>query len=334
MLALVYTLFGLATPLSLPDTTIVWADLRVAPASHDLGIPIASALDPAGNLVVADMATQRIHKTNPQGARVLSIGRQGDGPGEFKGLYRVAVRADGHILAFDFQRHDITEFDETGEFLSRTRLPFRFSQIDGMVAFADGGVALSGISRWTETPLSSSIHIFDRSLRHLRSFGPVPPTREEWVLERWGVGGISLDPDENILFSLRLPYRIFRFRRDGAMLQEFDISFSSPATPDDIYIRKKEGNRTTYTISDQPILRPHTVRQMRDGWLMAPFSLGEERKVNLLSPEGRVVRTTDMRPQWRSIVAYDLDRGAVWIKGERNLAPIVISGVAILSLNH
>lgn len=125
------------------------------------------------------MAGNALRRFTPDGRLLWSAGEKGNGPGEFQLLYRVAIRRDGRILALDFTRHDITGFSADGEFIDRTRLPFRFTQVDAMVPLPDDRLAIVGITRWTSPPLERSIHVFDRQLRHVRSFGPVPPTEQE-----------------------------------------------------------------------------------------------------------------------------------------------------------
>jgi hypothetical protein len=265
---------------------IVFDSVVVAAAGPLLGIPVGSAVDEKGNLIIADMAGNGLRKFSPDGRLLWTVGEKGDGPGEFQLVYRVAATPGGNIFALDFTRHDVSEFTADGEFLGRVRLPFRFTQIDAIAPLPEGRIAVVGITRWTEPPLKMSIHVFDEDLRHEASFGPTPPTEEEWVIERWG----------EIVES------------------EFG--------PDDAYVRERDGTATTYRTSGKPVLRPHPAHDVGHDWLLAGSVAGDDRRIDLVGPEGQVRRSFPMPPEWQSIVQVDPARGWLWVKGERNLEPI------------
>jgi hypothetical protein len=301
---------------------IVFDSVVVAAAGPLLGIPVGSAVDEKGNLIIADMAGNGLRKFSPDGGLLWTVGEKGDGPGEFQLVYRVAATPGGNILALDFTRHDVSEFTADGEFLGRVRLPFRFTQIDAIAPLPEGRIAVVGITRWTEPPLKRSIHVFDEDLRHEASFGPTPPTEEEWVIERWGAGGASLAQNGEILFTQRIPHRVFRFTFRGELVSTTGEIVESEFGPDDAYVRERDGTATTYRTSGKPVLRPHPAHDVGHDWLLAGSVAGDDRRIDLVGPEGQVRRSFPMPPEWQSIVQVDPARGWLWVKGERNLEPI------------
>lgn len=68
------------------------------------------ARDAAGNLIVADDQTLEIRIFDPQGEYLRSMGREGEGPGEFLDLTGAWVLPDGGILALDYRLDRITRF--------------------------------------------------------------------------------------------------------------------------------------------------------------------------------------------------------------------------------
>ena len=70
------------------------------------------ARDAAGNLVVADNQALEIRVFDSEGRHLRSLGREGEGPGEFESLQGAWPVEDGSIVAADFR--DITLFGADG----------------------------------------------------------------------------------------------------------------------------------------------------------------------------------------------------------------------------
>ncbi len=67
-----------------------------------------------GGFLVADGGSRALKFFDSRGAYVRSLGRAGDGPGEFRGLYRVAELEDGRIAALDVILARVTLFSIDG----------------------------------------------------------------------------------------------------------------------------------------------------------------------------------------------------------------------------
>lgn len=75
-----------------------------------------------GGIAVANAGTQEVRIFDAAGGYVRSIGRQGEGPGEFTGLARLAVRGDT-LLAYDPRAMGrLTRFRIDGTYISDLRL--------------------------------------------------------------------------------------------------------------------------------------------------------------------------------------------------------------------
>ncbi len=72
-----------------------------------------------GRVLVADGGSGSLKFFDSQGAFVRAVGREGDGPGEFRRLGRVAELEDGAIAALDRLQGRVTVFSPDGE-LART----------------------------------------------------------------------------------------------------------------------------------------------------------------------------------------------------------------------
>jgi hypothetical protein len=67
-----------------------------------------------GRIAVANGGSQDIRIYGPDGAHLLTIGRAGDGPGEFRSLASVDVTAADSIIAFDSGLRRVSVFDGSG----------------------------------------------------------------------------------------------------------------------------------------------------------------------------------------------------------------------------
>ncbi len=70
--------------------------------------------DPSGNVVVADEQALEIRVVDPTGGYLRSVGREGEGPGEFLDLTGAWTLADGSIVTVDYRLDRITRFDAAG----------------------------------------------------------------------------------------------------------------------------------------------------------------------------------------------------------------------------
>ena len=87
-------------------------------------------VDPAGNMYVLDAGNFRIQKFDPQGRFLLTIGKEGQGPGEFEDLPAVYISPDETLYALG--RNKLQRFKADGTHLSS--LPLSHRLIDLWIA--------------------------------------------------------------------------------------------------------------------------------------------------------------------------------------------------------
>lgn len=96
--------------------------VTIADREGDLfGDPWRLISDPGGGFLIAEAAT--IHAFHVDGTKRWSVGRSGQGPGEFRVIEDVKVAPDGRVLALDREQPRVTVFDgATGEFVATVLL--------------------------------------------------------------------------------------------------------------------------------------------------------------------------------------------------------------------
>ena len=101
------------------------------------------------NIILSDHKDNRCLVLNADQKTVKVIGREGDGPGEFRGPTSIAISNDGRFYIWEYWRGAVSMFDKSGDFINRRS----FSHIgnkklaplsSGEIAIAFQGVFPSG----------------------------------------------------------------------------------------------------------------------------------------------------------------------------------------------
>jgi DNA-binding beta-propeller fold protein YncE len=88
-----------------------------SPEEARLFSPTNIAADSQGNLYVSDTGACRIQKYSPQGEFLMSLGSQGDAPGQFARPKGVALDREGRVYAVDAAFENVQIFDPEGKLL-------------------------------------------------------------------------------------------------------------------------------------------------------------------------------------------------------------------------
>lgn len=108
-------------------------DLSIGVAEGDenymFGELICFNTDEEGNFYVSDLETLRIQKYNPEGKYLLTMGRRGQGPGEFQSLSAVRFDQEGNLYIGDISGKKVIFFSKDGEFLKEIKMPGAYENI-------------------------------------------------------------------------------------------------------------------------------------------------------------------------------------------------------------
>ncbi len=106
------------------------------------------AVNSKGDIYVADRSWSEIRKFNQEGEHLMTIGRKGQGPGEFQSVTIVSVDPQDHLIAYDDMQGRVSVFSDSGELIQTTKNlmadsfihPSRIiAQDDGFVLFGKFG---------------------------------------------------------------------------------------------------------------------------------------------------------------------------------------------------
>lgn len=114
-------------------------------------------VDDDGNIFVSDWDRKRIQKYGPDGKYLLTIGREGQGPGEFINVWEPEFDKDGNLYVIDISQKRISFFSREGRYLRQIGFPQ--TNVSSSLYFSSRGHFLMAVdeieaegqdgSRWT-----------------------------------------------------------------------------------------------------------------------------------------------------------------------------------------
>ena len=159
------------------------------------------AIDKNGDVFVADGQSAEIRKFNQSGEYIHTIGRKGEGPGEFRNISVMAVNSLDQLIVFDNMAQRISIFSREGEFVKSTKLNIVNAWVDpaAIISVNDNFLLFGKIG--DELDL---FHEFDRNWTKIKSFGKYQfINNKEFEENQLGflAGRIYYQPDNTILYT-------------------------------------------------------------------------------------------------------------------------------------
>lgn len=84
--------------------------------------PLNIKIDGEGNIYILDPKAYKIHKFSKDGKYLLSMGRKGEGPGEFGNAFYFCVDIKGNVYLFDSSGMRLVLFDANGKFVKQIKI--------------------------------------------------------------------------------------------------------------------------------------------------------------------------------------------------------------------
>jgi hypothetical protein len=222
----------------------------------------AIAVDSTGQMYLFDGQVQQLHVYAADGTYERSIGRRGDGPGEFRGATDVAIRPSGEILVVDSRNQRYSLFRPSGALIGDHSRRLRGS-LPGAGAFlADGRYLDWSLSFPGETEevvggarvvcrpvlldrdfnISDSLAAFEYR-REMAANGTIPMP---FFANRLLVAPL---PDSGILFAESRRYHIFERTAAG------DTALIVSAPVDGVPVREEDRAQIRDQLAGRPELR-------------------------------------------------------------------------------
>jgi hypothetical protein len=293
-------------------------------------IPIDVDVGATGLVAVADFGSGSVLSFSEDGEFLWEARPPESGRRRPPALTLVDVGPNGKVSVLDISRQCVWVFSSEGSIISGFDLPFRMHRVDDMVGLPDGGFALAGRTLWKGHGADTlAIHVFDPGLRHLRSFGPLPPSRHPDETLSWGVGSLSLTDDGRLLFGRKVPYEILTYAISGEVLNQLQAPFDIGDVQEAFGLMGlKDRVRAYRELSNLDLQIPSGAAEIGFGRILSQRTfLSEGKRVwDILDAAGRAVQTWEVPGDWLypSAISQNLSRAYVLARRGTNRAVVIV----------
>ncbi|RMF63310.1 MAG: 6-bladed beta-propeller, partial [Calditrichaeota bacterium] len=263
-----------------------------------------------GNIYVLDGGNCRIQKFDAQGNYSLTIGRKGQGPGEFEQPTHFALTPDERILVYDAQRKRLSVFSTGGEFLrdlfigDKIQTNYSFSEF---FVWPDGDVLLSATQLDPEK--SQEVRTFYRltldEFRHQQLFSIRYPV---WLVQppQGGAMGwadlikvtVATDTNRNVYVSYQKDYVIEVYSGEGKLQRRIYRKFAKvPYSEEE---RRQMAARPSFVLNGKEYYKPvpefkddiqgMVARENGELWVLTSQRLAGDYVIDVFDARGRFVR--------------------------------------------
>jgi hypothetical protein len=236
-----------------PDRSVTFVEeLSVGGEEYDMLFrPMRFIVDREGSIYISDLQDQTIKVFGPNGEFIRSIGRKGEGPGEFAYLGSQTFLPDGRLLAMDSMTMRLNLFDPEGTYLAS----HHWTQRPGRLLYATDSTCV--MDKYTferdKGPLAGRklfVKKFDFEGNEIQTFGEFKTEEGKVHTESSsGGGGVVLlispphaphsifaaDQARHCLYHcVNNEYMIEVFNDDGKVIRRFDRPYEPlPFTSED-----------------------------------------------------------------------------------------------------
>ena len=175
---------------------------------NDIGI------DGLGNIYIVDLSAGHILKIDKNGKFLRTIGRKGQGPGEFQMLSLIFFAQDGKTFrTFDNLNHKLSQFSLDGDFITADILP---SGTLLHAALDSQGRLYVGTTSYETRRIE--VQRYDGSMKSAAKFGVYPlggAENSEAPHLRW-----TIDSRDEVVIAYPLKYELLFFSYDGRLIKK------------------------------------------------------------------------------------------------------------------
>jgi sugar lactone lactonase YvrE len=215
-------------------------------------LPSDVALDKDGNIYILDSGNHRIQKFGPDGQYLATIGRKGQGPGEFVYPESIDIDESGFIYVSDPNNQKIQVLTPEGKESRTIRMideqpgVVRLAGPDRMVMAAGSRVMMFSGGEDEPKELPKLVKILDAQGTVQKEFGEARDYKN--MLLNRAANGIqtALDQKGNVYLAFSYQNRVEKYSPDGRLLWRADRELDYTTEPKDKGKMERRGGNVSY----------------------------------------------------------------------------------------
>jgi hypothetical protein len=200
--------------------------------------PTSFVCDQDDNIYVLDSDANNIKKFDSNGRFIKTIGREGQGPGEFSSPYYLTYTKD-RLVVWDLMNRRLCAFTSEGKFIKSSNIPYDEGSVRKLRSLPTGEIAVEkekSYRREPDKPQICTIDLYSMDLEYLRTIYERSLWRKKYVrTKEFGISTLyfpyspivhwDVSPEGNIFIGFSDKYELEIYDRDGKKLVTFSHAY-------------------------------------------------------------------------------------------------------------
>jgi len=199
-------------------------DLETLDENYQLYLPYDITIDKDGNIYILDYGNRRIQKYDKNGKYLATIGRRGQGPGEFESPLSLQMDSEENLYVGDWRKSFVLVLTNDGKEIKRIKLRgklshFRLTQEGNIIMPTPAGKILQSKDIAKDIRL---ISIYDMDGNFIREFGEFKDYGNNDITSDGNIFELNLDKHDNIYVAFVAQNKIEKYSYEGNLIFRAD----------------------------------------------------------------------------------------------------------------
>jgi len=200
--------------------------------------PTSVVCDQDDNIYVLDSDANNIKKFDSNGRFIKTIGREGQGPGEFNSPYYL-TNAKDRLVVWDLRNRRLCAFTPEGKFIKSSNIPYDEGSVRKLRSLPTGEIVVEkekSYRRDPDKPQICTIDLYSRDLEYVRTIYERSLWRKKYIrTKEFGISTLyfpyspnvhwDVSPEGKIIIGFSEKYELEAYDRDGKKLVTFSHSY-------------------------------------------------------------------------------------------------------------